>query len=81
MHSRSALIIYGLYFLLMLLGGCETVKGAAKGTAEGFSKDYENTKDNIKQAYENTKKGIKKTYEGTQKTAKKTDEWIRENLW
>lgn len=44
MRFKAPLIILGLYLILIFLAGCETVKGAAKGGAEGFSEDWENTK-------------------------------------
>ena len=40
MHFRYALAICGLYLLLVVLSGCETVKGAA----EGFCRDWQNAK-------------------------------------
>jgi predicted small secreted protein len=46
MRCRLALAICGLCLLAALLSGCETVRGgvrgAAKGGAEGFCKDWEN---------------------------------------
>jgi len=42
MRFRSPLIILGLYLLLVILSGCETVKGAAAGSAAGFCKDWQN---------------------------------------
>lgn len=41
MRCRLALAICGLCLLVVLLSGCETVRGAAKGGAEGFCKDWE----------------------------------------
>ena len=49
MRFRFALTIYGLCLMLMLVSGCETIKGVAKGGADGFSQDWHNTKDNIQQ--------------------------------
>ena len=40
MRFRPALMICALYLLVMVLSGCETVKGAA----QGFAKDWENAK-------------------------------------
>jgi len=37
MRLRSALIICGLYLLLLIVSGCETAKGAA----QGFTKDWQ----------------------------------------
>ncbi len=43
MHFRStlALTICGLCLLVMIISGCETLKGAARGGAEGFAKDWQ----------------------------------------
>jgi len=38
MRFRPPLIILGLYLFLVILSGCETVKGAAAG----FCKDWQN---------------------------------------
>ena len=38
MRFRSALAICVLYLLLIVLSGCETVKGAA----QGFTRDWQN---------------------------------------
>lgn len=50
MRFRLALAICGLYLVLIVLSGCETIKGTARGGADGFSKDWQNTKENIKEA-------------------------------
>jgi len=44
MHFKASLIILGLCIILISLAGCETIKGAAKGGAEGFTKDWQNAK-------------------------------------
>ena len=66
MYFRSASFICATCFILLILSGCETVKGTAKGAAEGMAKDYENTKENVKEVYEATKKA---------------DGWVQENYW
>ena len=70
MYFRWGLLICELCLLLIVVSGCETIKGVTKGGAQGLSKDYQNTKNNIKQAYEYTRQATKKT-----------DDWIRKNLW
>ncbi len=40
LHVRCILAVCGLCLSLLLLNGCETVKGAVKGGAEGISKDW-----------------------------------------
>jgi predicted small secreted protein len=55
MRFRLALIICGLYMLLITLSGCETVKGVAKG----FSQDWQNTADNIEYGFKQTDKWIR----------------------
>ena len=66
MRFKVSLVILGLYFILVSLTGCETVKGVAKGGAEGFSNDYTNISKHIKNSFA---------------AAKKADKWIEENLW
>ena len=42
MRFRMALGLCGLFILLILLSGCETVKGTLSGGAEGLSQDWQN---------------------------------------
>ena len=53
MRFKVSLVILGLYFILVSLTGCETVKGMAKGGAEGFAKDWQNAKKTDKWIEEN----------------------------
>ena len=53
MRIRFSLAVFGLCLMLYSLCGCETVKGAAKGGAEGLSKDIEEAKKADKWMQEN----------------------------
>ncbi len=41
---KKCILIFILFSLVIVISGCETVKGAAKGAAEGFQKDWESAK-------------------------------------
>ena len=92
MRGKTSLVILGLCFLLIFLCGCETIKGATKCGANGFSQDMQNTKKHITNAAKNTAAAVaiacKKTGETVTNTVKNTvegvikaDGWMRENLW
>lgn len=63
--------------LIMVLQGCETVKGAS----QGLNKDTENTYKNVKTGTKKAGEGIAVGAVGMVSAVKNADTWIRENLW
>lgn len=74
MRLKLPLIILGLYFILISLTGCETVKGAA----HGFYRDYENTKRNTKKVVNIICQTPKKVVNTVCETTKKVADAVRE---
>lgn len=71
---------WGIIFLLLfviLINGCETAAGAAKGVAGSVASGIGSTAEGIG----NVGKGVGKDSYNFWKFILATDKWIKENLW